>query len=516
MLITATNFHVRAQDTLCLYYSGGEFRLSQVSARQLDNFLFSHELKKIDSIQLIGYADSTGQKRSNQKLSEKRAIHIRKHIRQVIQTDSMIVSVLAKGGESQDTKAGVLSHRRVEIILFYPTSNVKDPEPEETNNTFTTNTCYRTADSILALCDFSYFSKGNRRFIQLEIEASKYNPKQRCYSLSAKTKYPKLVKWEQETTGELWWKRPRYIASIKAVDFERYGIVQVYQKTTDSTEACVMCSNDPVDNISMRNQLTVDAFLLQNIQLRKTILPQKMELVVPKEYVSVEKGYYLDNETDFPINWEVKPGRRSDPYYFAYIPIALFDPDSFAIYTYKPFCNEYDPGSGTQKTVKVTQVPRGTRYPEPEKFDMAFGTEIGYSGNTSDEGYVVAYLQPTFTRFECVARVGITSRKRLMTQLEADYHFWHYALFREHSVENSPYFEEQNRSVSTYCGTSISLFPGNVNAASQDVHLGISYWNKRFGSGADRFFTQFGLGFDYTNSETPRFLSTMVGVRFRI
>jgi len=514
ILIAVTTVKVRAQDTLCLYYSNGEFRLSEVSKRSLDNFVFAHEIKAVDSIYLVGYADSTGQKKSNLKLSQRRANAVKKYLRTIFYSDSLTISVSARGEENKVVKKGVLSHRRVEIILFYPASTIKDKEFEETNTTFSDNTCYRMADSILDLCHLNYYSKGSRRYVRLELDASKYNPKLRCYSLSAKTKYPKLVKWEQETTGEFWWKRPRYVANIKAVDFDKYGIVTVHSGDTTGKE-CIVCSNESSDDWYISSKLNTDAFLMQNMQIRKTILPKKMEIIVPKEYVSIEKGYYLDSLTEYPLQWEYKRGRKCAPYYFAFVPMQLFHPESFSIYTYKQFCTEYVPRA---HPVRIDTIPRRLGCPiQGGAPEYNFGVEIGYWNTTSDEGYFSGYGQFNAGKMELGLKAGITSKTSLMFQFLADYHVWAIAPFPERTVSGNVFNADDQRFLSLYIGTTAASFFKDIDPRIvQDFHVGISYWNKRYGSGADRFFIQSGLGFNYLKNDQPRFISTMVGVRFRI
>lgn len=507
---------LRAQDTLNLYYSSGEYKLYAYSKNKLSNFVFSHDLKFVDSISVLGYTDSTGQKAKNMKLSERRARSVKNYLLNMGVKDSVPVGLLAKGEESDnEVKAGI-NHRRVEVILYFTTSYVPPAEEEEKpSSTFVNSNCYKSADSIMAMCDVTYYSRGSSKYVKLEIEAFQLNPKTRVYSLSARNRYPKLVKWELETTGELWWKRPRYVAHVRLKDFEKYGVVEVTKDTAGMK--CTVCGNETQSNWTLyTHRLTTDVFLMQNMQVRKCILPKRMELKVPKEYLSLEKGYYLDSLTNYPIDWIVRSGRKAAPYYYAYIPMPFFEPNNFRIYSYRGYCLEADitDYSFHVDTLKRHVCPPVSSY----TFDYTLGLEGGYRHAFSDEGSFSVYFQPLFGKTVLQTNVGYTSRNRTLIGVQADYHFFAFSPFPEtYIAANQQTVDEDHRIFSAYAGTSFTGFlHKSETSLLNEYYLGAAFWNKAQSFGLDRIFLQAGWGLDFLGDSNFKGLVLRAGIQVKL
>lgn len=506
-----------SQDTLCVYFTSGEHNLSEHSKSQVNNFVFAHDIQIVDSVVLVGYADSTGNPEKNLKLSARRAKVVNKYLSKAIPNNTIPILVVPIGEESKLPSGIALNHRRVEVILYFPKSYVPPLEKEETNSSFVHNNCYELADSALALSNFTYFQKGASKYVRIEMEAFQYDPNVRLYTLSAKTKYPKLLKLELKNTGDLWWKRPRYVAEIKAKDFDKYGIVTLTSKDTANTESCIVCGDDKPVSWRLGFELMTDQFVMQNLQVRKQILPARYEVIVPQEYLSIENGYYLDSLTNFPLTWEYKRGRRAAPYYFTTIPEAYLNPQSFSIYSYQRYCSNAATESAVFKLDTLKKHPCAPT--SSFSFDYTYGLSIAYQQTRSDEGIYVGYFQVNLGKFEGMFSAGISSRARTFIGLDADYHFFAFTPFKERSVggSNQGVLEEFHRLISVYGGTSFTTLINSGNTSlNEDFHLGLSFWNKPFSAGIDRIFIQSGLGYDYLYSGTKQFISIRAGVRFKI
>ena len=504
----------RAQDTLRIFYANGEHKLYPNSKMELNDFVFTHDLKFVDSIALIGYTDSTGQKQKNQKLSERRVKTVKSYLSRIGIHDSVPIFANAMGEESDEGGKKLENHRRVEVLLFFTKAYIPPAEEEERpTNGFVNSNCYLGADDVMAKANVSYFMKGNTRFVKLEMEVHQFDASQRYFSLTARNRYPKLLKWETETTGYWWWKHPRYVASLKAKDFERYGIVVLHPVDTNNREACTICGTDPISNLGLSPQLLPNGFVMQNMLVKKRILPKRIEMKIPKEYISLGRSYYLDSLTNYPINWQAKPGRKAAPFYFAEIPVQLFNTNDFQIFSYRYYCKEAIPEYTTNK-VDTIHLHTCT---VASALDFSAGLELGYRHLTRDEGFVSGYFQMPFGNFLFQVNAGYTSRNRILGGLQAEYHFFAFSPFGEYHLGSNPVIvNEEHRIVSTYAGTSFTgLFQKNSNSLLNEFYLGIAFWNRTNGIGFDKLFVQSGVGFDYLDNAQSNIFAIRAGVQFR-
>jgi len=505
------------QDTLRIFYTSGEHKLYPNSKMDINGFIFSHDLKYVDSICLNGYTDSTGQTKKNQKLSERRVGSVKKYLYRIGISDTVPVFTQAKGEESDNENPNLENHRRVELILYFTKSYVPPSEEEEKpSGNFVNSNCYISALDVMAKSNLTYFMKGNTKYVKLEMEASLMNQSQRYYSLTARNRYPKLVKWEVETTGYWWWKRPRYVANVKAKDYEKYGVVVLHETDTSNREPCTICGTDPQNDWFLKAQLMPDSYILQNMLIRKRILPSRIEIAVPKEYISIGRGYYLDSLTSIPLYWTIKNTRNAAPFYYAEIPKALFNPADFQVYSYRRVCAEAAPVFPPNPADTVRRGRCLINF--GSLIDFSTGIEVSYHHFSRDEGLYGVYFQAPYSQFMFQTTMGYSSKNRAFGSFQADYHFLGASLFSEFRMSSNPVLVQENqRLFTTYVGTSFSGF--FTNASKQminEYHLGISFWNKNVGFGFDSFFLQGGVFFDFSNDSDDGIFDLRTGFRFRV
>lgn len=507
-----------AQDTLRIFYTSGEHKLYPNSKMDINGFVFSHDLKYVDSISLNGYTDSTGQKNKNQKLSEKRALTVKKYLYRIGISDTVPISIQAKGEESENENPNLENHRRVEVILFFTKSYIPPAEEEEKpSGNFVNSNCYISAEDVMSKSNLTYYMKGNTKYVKLEMEASLMNQSQRYYSLTARNRYPKLVKWEVQTTGYWWWKRPRYVANVKAKDYEKYGLVVLHETDTNNREACTICGTDPQNDWFLKAKLLPDSYLLQNMLIKKRILPARIEIAVPKEYVSIGRGYYLDSLTSIPLYWTIKNTRNGAPFYYAEIPKALFNLADFQIYSYRKVCAEAKPSFPSNPADTLKRGPCLIDFGQP--IDFSSGIELSYRHFIRDEGLFGAYFQVPIKQLMLQTSVGYTSKNRFFGALQADYHFLGFSLLNEYKMHSNPVLVQENqRLFTTYVGTAFTgLFANSTTQLINEYYLGVSFWNKNVGFGFDSFFLQGGVFFDLSNNvKSSEIFSLRTGFRFRI
>ena len=503
-----------SQDTICVYYASGEFRLAPNFQEKINEFVFSHDLKKIDSISVLGYTDSTGQKRKNLKLSDRRALYVKKHLNTILSTDRFLIHAVAKGEEGESNPYAI-NHRRVELILYCPPTPAVEIDNSDAGNSTLPTRCFKAADSLQALCNVTYFKRGNTKLVKLQLESFQYNGKQKIYTLSAKNNAPKLVKWETRTSGDFWWKRPRYVAIVKEADYEKYGLLIPVAAKSKDDGVCIVCDSDRETDWQIGYELLTDAFVMQNMQLRKKWIFNEYELIIPKEFLSIERTYYLDSTTSNMINWEVRPGKQNAPFYFAYIPAQLVNPKDFRIYSYQKHCSA---GIPVEKSYAIDTLKSHYCSPSTEyQVKQSVGLELDFWHTANSEIAIGAYYLVNYYNWEFSGTFSYSNRNLPMLALQGDYHFFGFSVGDQYMISGSNQiaFDARHKRISTYAGsTVVSEFGKSSSPFVQDLHLGIEFWNNCYGFGFDKFFLQAGYGYNYSAASNASLFTVRFGIRY--
>lgn len=506
--------YAKSQDTICIYYASGEFRLSPNFQEKINEFVFSHDLKKIDSISVLGYTDSTGQKRKNLKLSDRRAMYVRKHLNNILSDDGLQIRTIAKGEEGESNPTAI-NHRRVELILYCPPTPAVEIDNSDGGNSSLPSRCFKAADSIQALCNVTYFKRGNTQLVKLQLESFQYNGKQKIYTLSAKNNAPKLVKWETRTIGDFWWKRTRYVAIVKEADYEKYGLLIPVAAKSKDDGTCIVCDSDKETDWHITYELLTDAFVMQNMQLRKKWIFNEVELIMPKDFLSIEKTYYLDSMTTNAINWEVRPGKQNAPFYFAYIPAQLINPKDFRIYSYQKHCSAGIPveKSYSLDTLQPHYCPPSTEY----QLKQSVGLGLDFWHATASEIAIGAYYLANYYNWEFSATFSYNNRNASMVALQGDYHFFGFSIGDQYMISGSNQiaFDARHKRISAYVGSAVvGEFGKTGSQFVQDLHVGTEFWNNCYGFGFDKFFIQAGYGYNYSVASNASLFTIRAGIRY--
>lgn len=503
------------QDTLAVYYQGGAFRLSPENKLLITDFLLRNDISNVDSIALNGFAESTGKQKKNLKLSKKRCLVVDKHLHRQF-GDTLIVSSYAFGEEADPTKAH-LNHRRVELVVYYKVlPPTKTPFDDDFKRDTLSRYCYLFADSILARCKQTNYRKGNLRLVQLELETHHWNEKMKVYSMSAKTGYTKQVKWKLETSGDLWWKRNRYVATVRAIDFERYGILFRTASKSDST-ACTVCDADNGASWSLVDQVRPDVMVMQHVQLRNRPFFDEVTLVVPRQFVQPGKSYFADSLKEQGIYWHTLRGRKNSLFYFAEVPVQSVLKPGWNVYSYLPTCT----GSSDYflPPYRVDSLKPHSSEPLTNGYSwMQFGIDLGVQFNGQFAGIVAAYGQYRYERSEVTAKIGMDQRLGAWTTLQYDFLLWGFAPVQEYYVgrTNRPMVSDFHRMLNLYTGSAASFyFPHGPMQIFQDLHVGFLFRNNGFGRNLEQIYLESGAAINYTGSTQLRFL-LRGGLRFRI
>ena len=312
---------INAQERLTLKYEVGLYKLDTFQKNYLSKTIDKFHYKSIDSIVMVGFADSLGNYENNVVLSDNRVkeamSYLKKTIRYKVKFKNYAVGEKSKRIEAID--------RRVEIY-FYLKEKYVDTSSVTIILEKTSPKCITTAYNVLGITHKTIVKKKKQEFVVLELEMDHYfypKVKDSLYYAVIKNDssigYSK-VRWVKKTSGADWWAKNRYQFSLIKASFDKYKIFYL------SELPCDKCGYNLEDSLSkpppVDTCMIPDALLSYNIQFRTSLFNNKtIEARVPKEYVSLltEYSYYHTGYTKF--QWHTKTRRKNEPYYFVTLPL---------------------------------------------------------------------------------------------------------------------------------------------------------------------------------------------------
>ncbi len=517
MLCCMSKQTVVSQEVFSIYYPSGDYKLLEENKQQINQYIFAHNLRKIDSLQVIGYADSTGKKRLNMRLSKKRADKVRDYLVKILPPKTRVSSFAR--GEENALRNPVENHRRVEIHLFYAGKRLVEDSTDQYEYFGNTKTCFVLSDSIMKNCNIIRFNDGRTNYVILEMEPHLFSKNQVYYTLTKNSQYAKIVKWKLELSGEGWWRHERYRARIKEADFESYGILTKRQVRTDYNE-CVVCDADMSAPLQLKSELLPEVSVMQHLQLRKKMLEEEYLLIVPREYVSASKSYYIDPAYDHELVWHRKFGIRNRPYVFATVPAGYLKNQDWNVYSNRSICIP----SGDSLRINY---PLDTLAPHrclPESRGglnaLEYGLEAAYWNYDSRATVFSGFVQYTGTHLETGLNLGIDLKARFFALLKADYLLFSYDPFRQALIGNAnrSVIHDFHPTLAAYAGTDLTFISDQPDAGLvHALYLGAAYKNNPFSLGLDRFYTNLGISTNYLRSGGLNFsLYLQIGVKFKI
>lgn len=302
-----------------VYFEFGSAKVDFKYQKTFGSLSSDYDLSLLDSVQFIGYADSVGKIKANIRLSRKRAKNVYKMCKNALNAD-LPITILARG---EDKKLDDALNRRVAIILHYSEPEiiilevVEDVDPR----------CFFVDFEALEYCHTRTIKKRRKDLIQLEALYVPLFKKRTHYYAREDTKgnvKAQRVKWKIKSTGMLWWKKKRYVATIPKASFNKFHFFTLEDGPCDG------CSEEVItqDTLILTKALFyADRFLVNNAQLKVRYFgKEKLKVRVPREYVDItDKYYYSLNArraySNQSFGWETKRGRRRQNYFYAKIPI---------------------------------------------------------------------------------------------------------------------------------------------------------------------------------------------------
>ncbi len=505
-----------AQDLYSIYYPSGDHKLTDANKVKLRKYVFSFNLAKIDSFQVIGYADSTGKKLRNMNLSKRRSFKVKKYLTQLTRK-KIPISSFARGEENAQRNPNE-NHRRVEVHIFIAGRSLEDTI-ESLEYFGDTKTCFVLSDSVMRYANIIRVDDGKTNFVILEMEPHLFNKDITYYSLTRNSLYAKKLKWKLEYSGNSWWKHERYRTRIKEVDFAAYGVLT--KKTIPKAyDECLVCSNDMGHNLKMSSELLPDAFLMQNLQIQQKRIEGEYLLIAPTDYVNPDKTYYFDNNYDHEVRWKSKFGLRNRPFSFATVSKKTIQDSTWNIFTHHEICLT---STDTAQRIDYPLEEMGPHFCRPESrgsiYALEYGLELGYWNLDYYAIYLAAFAQYIGTSWEAGVNTGVDMKGRLQIQGKFDYQFLSFSPFKNPMIGNSnrSVIHDFHRTFAASVGTDLSYSPNKgIPFVNQGLYVGFAYKNNPFAFGFDRAFVQVGAAANYLRTSFSPNLYLRFGVKFKI
>lgn len=505
-----TSVHVYGQDTISIYFEFGHSKIPDEQLEKLNAIPTKYDLSDLDSVIFIGMADSVGEFKSNIKLSEKRARNAARHCERLF-PENIMTKITALGERTIDQRE---KNRRVDIILYFqpmPTEEVEQREPTQTKEV-----CYNIDYKLLHRCHLRTVKKRNKELTIIEIALPDLREKKQHYYGSVTMNgdfIVKKVKWSSKRTGNLWWSKTRYVATIPKQDFDTYKIFKIEDLPCDT------CNEDFQTKSEISKEDTcvqVDRFLMENIQFKTRLFNNKwVKIRAPREYVNIEDRYFIGCGFQNELVWETKKSRRKQNYYYSKLPRHF---NYIANITRVMDCCKNNPEPSECDRPIIFCRTLG----EPDR-SFILNAEIGSH-----------YQQSKFTPYAGlgISKEGFFSRVSILAGADIDlsfygslryqYHFlsFPFSVFNLFSTWQSP-TEQQviTRYGRLYLGTELKT---RINKTKQDyleqnIHIGLAAVNTNSDAFIPRIFVQYGLGFDYLGTySTGVYSIVQLGLNMKI
>ena len=464
----------------------------------------------MDSANFIGMADSIGEFKLNIKLSEKRARNAARHCERLFQENTPI-KITALGERSID-KSG--KNRRVDIILYF--QHIQTEEVEQIEPTRTMEVCYNIDYKLLHRCHLRTITKREKKLTIIETTLPDVKKKkEHYYGLTTKNGdfITKKVKWIARRTGNLWWSKTRYVATIPKEDFDTYKIFKIEELP------CNTCSESFQKKAEISKEDTciqVDRFLMENVQLKSSPFNNRsVKVRIPREYVNIDDKYFIGCGFQNELKWETKKGRKKKNYYYSEIPRYYNYIDN--ITRVMGCCKSNPEPSECDKSIIYCSTLR-----EPDS-SFILNAEIGnyYQQLThSPYGAFGISKEGCFSRISIIAGTDIDLS--FYSSLRYQYHFlsFPFSYLNPLSIWEIPTKQQViNKYSRFYLGTELKtrINDNKQDYFEQNIHIGLAAVNTNRDAFIPRIFVQYGIGFDYLETyATGIYAIVQLGINMKI
>ena len=495
---------IHTQSIYKIYFEYGKSSPKSDQIEKFNHWFNQFDFSQIDSIVLVGFADSVGKFENNLKLSLKRTEYIHKHIKKKYPTTRYDIKEYGKGEKIKKIED---KDRRVEIKVYLKVELIE--ELDSTGVELTINKCYIIDHEMLQAVFVSYVLIKNKRFVKLYIEKEdflKYKKTAYFYitNESSKTTLHK-IKWKSSKSGVKSFERQRYEAFIPLDSYLKNKIVYYEPKSCDS---CFKDTLIGVKYIGKNSCMADDIFLNRNVEWKPRLFnPYKISIRVPKMFTDSSLTYYnIDRQA---IVWKIK--KRKPEYLFTVFKTNATNGYSYfsKIYRKMPCCNLKHSDSkgficgGTWEIIKSSfNIELGVNRLKKENVPY-----IGFAYLSSYSGYESRVLLGIDTLIRPILNIKI---QKSIFEFPCEYLFPSFYKWRK----GSNYYNIYDFPAEIYFGTE-SRFGFNVKNngfADQNTFAGIRVCARRH-----QIFIQKGIAYRYYGQYASSLYSSFqIGYHFLI
>ncbi len=337
---------INAQSIFRIYFEYGKTEPKTEQIEKFNKWFEKLDYNQIDSIVLLGFADSVGKIENNIKLSLKRTEHIKKYIKKNY-FDRKSKLDIRQYGKGEKNKKIEDKDRRVEIRVYLIPTKLED-EVDSVGIEVADNKCYIVDYEMLQTCFVSYVNIKNRRYVKLYMEKEDYLLYKKIayfyYTYDSSKIILNKVRWKSKTSGIKSFLRPRYETLIPLESYLKNKVVYYEPKSCDS------CFKDTLIGLAYLGKsicMAEDIFLNRNVEWKPRFLnPFKVAIRVPKMFTDSSLTYYkIDGQV---IAWKIKK-RKPD---FLFTNLNTYSSNGYSqfskIFRKMPCCNikHFKPGFG--------------------------------------------------------------------------------------------------------------------------------------------------------------------------
>jgi len=295
-----------AQTVFKIYFEYGKSTPKENQLQNFDEWFINLDFTKIDSITLVGFADSVGKIENNIKLSLKRTEFVRKYIQKKYVGQRFRIYQYGKGEKRKKIED---KDRRVEVKVWLSADFIPQ-EIDTATKEISSVKCYLVDNEMLQACFISYVKIKNKNYAKLYIENEDYfyYKKTKYFYItrdSGKT-FLNKVKWTPKNSGNLTFKRQRYETLIPKESFLANKIVYY------ETRSCDSCFRDSIYGTGYKigdSCMANDIFLSRNLEWRPKFFNMNyIKIRVPKMFTDSSLIYYEGGGPT--INW-IKKRKKS-------------------------------------------------------------------------------------------------------------------------------------------------------------------------------------------------------------
>ncbi len=476
------------QDAASVLFETGSAKMEERQIRTLNNIVRRYNLTELSKVEINGFADSTGKRKTNLRLSEKRAKNVADFLQSYIPEGTPLF-INAQGEKDKHIEA---FDRRVEIVFYF-----NEPDPELVQQKQATEEeragCHYINYDMLHFANTRTVIRNKKEHILIEIQNDK-PAIQHYYAVEDDTGgfVPVKLSWKPKRTGKKWSAGTRYVAIVPKQSFEKYKIFTI------RPVPCARCNEAFGSNkkaVKITQCLRPDFFLMSRVQAKPVFLNRKeVKIRVPAENVDLNTTYYAGATTN-AMEWEIKEKKKHKDHLFSRLPVYhnnAFDYSISGIYRFMICCNE-------KRNDTLYAICGGTSGGGCPPYYI--GIEAGGMDYSNLNAYAGLGIYREWKHGQANITAG-ASGKNFYAVARYQYNFISIPLsiINPAPVWRSPYDMFNNRLfLRAYIGTQWQKGNSaeNYHTLQQDVHAGISIAKIDECRFFKRAFLQYGAAYDY-------------------